>query len=114
MQIHHKECFGGFKIEMSPFNKIILSATSGENKISLNDIVCSSGRAFCPKGTQGRVVEIDEPFANGTTDHIFLIDFGTFGFYYMGFVDLVYSNGTYIVPPVLKNVDYTIAEARLN
>lgn len=115
MEIKNKKCNGGFIIETSPFNRIILSATStGGNKISLNDTVCSSGRVFCPKGTQGRVVEIDEPHVNGTTDHIFLVDFGTHGFYHMGFQDLVYTNGTYVVQPLMQKVSYITAHAQLN
>ncbi len=93
-----KECFGGMIIELSPFSKTILSVTStGGHKISLNDTVVSNGRVFCPKDVRGRVIEIDEPHTNGTTDHVLLIDFGKpFGSYHMGFQDLKFEEGSYI------------------
>jgi hypothetical protein len=98
MKTRNKKCNGGFTIELSPISRIILSATStGGNKISLNDTVVSSGRVFCPKDVRGRVIEIDEPFAKGSTDHIFLIDFGKpFGSYHMGFQDLLFEGGSYV------------------
>lgn len=54
MNIKEIECTGGFKIELSPFNKTILScASTGGHKIELNSKVSSSGRVFCPKGLSG-------------------------------------------------------------
>jgi hypothetical protein len=103
--IQTKSCNGGFSIEIGGYKKNILSATStGGNKISLNDTVISNGRVFCPDGIPGRVVEIDEPHTNGTTDHIFLVDFGSHGHYHMGFQDLQYKNGSYVFHEVPKIV----------
>lgn len=98
MKTENKVCKGGFTIEASPIKGIILSATSsGGHKISLNDTVVSNGRVCCPEGIRGRVIEIDEPFANNTKDHIFLVDFGRpFGSYQVGFVDLLLDEGSYV------------------
>lgn len=97
MNIIEQECKGGFKIELSPFKKVILSCTStGGHKIELNDRVSSNGRVFCPKGALGQVIEIDEPFKDLTTDHVFLVYFEEHGrSYHMGFQDLEFEFGSY-------------------
>ena len=97
MKIKTKESKGGFVIEISPIKKTILSCTStGGNKISLNDTVVSSGRVFCPDGVCGKVVEIDEPFSDGTSDHVFLVNFEGHGMYNMGFQDLKMTHNSFV------------------
>ncbi|MBP6856369.1 MAG: hypothetical protein KBC42_01035 [Candidatus Pacebacteria bacterium] len=97
MKIKTKECKGGYVIEISPLKKTIIScASTGGNKISLNDTVISNGRVFCPDGASGKVVEIDEPFSNGTTDHVFLVNFEGHGMYDMGFQDLKMTHGSFV------------------
>ncbi|MCX6752960.1 MAG: hypothetical protein NTW62_01265 [Candidatus Nomurabacteria bacterium] len=98
MNVTKKETKGGYIIEITPIKKIILSITStGGNILKLNDIVVSNGRVAVPKGTKGRVVEIDEPFKDGSTDNVIFCEFEDGTSYDMKFKDLEFMNGSYFI-----------------
>jgi hypothetical protein len=104
MQIEKKETFGGYILELSPMNEIILSITTvtGET-IKLNDTVVSNGRVFNEKGTKGRVVEIDEPHTNGLSNDVILVQFEDGQCHHMKHKDLEYQNGSYVLQEPLVN-----------
>ena len=95
-----KEVKGGGFIEVSNYLlETILSITSsGANTIKLNDIVVSNGRMRIPKGTEGRVTEIYEPFTNGHSNDVIFCEFEDGSNYFMKFKDLEFENGSYVIP----------------
>jgi hypothetical protein len=75
--LHHSvEDCSGYLIERN--SSLIISITSGSRfgpKISLGQLVRSSGRFFATKGTIGIVVGIRAPYTEGLTSNVFEVWF---------------------------------------